>query len=125
MASGLSGAPRSIIKILRKAAEIFIKISAHKLVRLSIFTLFLCLLVWLLYDRVWQSMRSEVPLPVGVTEMNPGLDLDMLSAINVQRVERTRYSPSAFEVAGRVLAIPRQKSQSEIDNEIPRIEVEL
>ena len=99
-------AKRKIWVVMRRAGELVVKFVANRWVRLVIFVLFILLLLWLLFDRVWRPITDDVPLPLGVSEVNPALDLDVLQSINTNRVERTRYEPSGFENARSVIQVP-------------------
>jgi hypothetical protein len=54
----------------------------------------------LLYIYVWRTMRQDIPLPPGVTEDNPQINVELLQQINAHRLERARRGTAPFTAFG-------------------------
>ncbi len=56
--------------------------------RVTIFILLMFLLLYWTFITIWVPLAAELPLPAGVTEMNPAIDVTSLQQISDQRTDR-------------------------------------
>ncbi len=74
-----------------KASAVAVVALAHRSTRVAVIFFFVLLSMWYVYNKMWQPFRSEVELPLGVSEEKPVLDVDVLHSINTARAKRSEH----------------------------------
>lgn len=88
------------------ASSFFVVSTNRKRIRSTIVILLFVIFAWLVYSRVYSSLKEDVPLPVSINQENPSLDLKVLQEINTQRAERIKRNKPNYLSFSRVFVVP-------------------
>ncbi|MAF80861.1 hypothetical protein CL628_02500 [bacterium] len=73
--------------------------------RFTIFILLMFLLLYWVFITIWVPLAAELPLPAGVSEINPAIDVTALQQISDQRTDRIEHQPEPLFVGGLITPI--------------------